>query len=181
MDGYRTLLVAMRVLDQDEANQFVTECTLAESDVANKDEKLDQVYDKWERELSLLGATVLEDRLQENVQNTIQSLHQADIKVWVLTGDKLETAESIGYSSKLLTLNMEVLRCRDAEDVRLLFNRDCASKHESEVLSGMKKALVIESEALKVILSDGDLKIQRYFLKITKTFETVICCRVSPR
>lgn len=45
----------------------MTECTLAESDVANKDEKLEKVYDKWERELSLLGATVLEDRLQENV------------------------------------------------------------------------------------------------------------------
>lgn len=54
---------------------------------------------------------------------------------------------------------MEVLKCRDAEDVKDLFNRDCASKHESEILNGVKKALVIESEALKVILSNDDLKI----------------------
>lgn len=53
----------MRVLDAEEANEFVTECSLAESDIINKDEKLNQVYDKWERDLTLLGATVLEDRL----------------------------------------------------------------------------------------------------------------------
>ena len=57
----------MRVLDAEEANEFVTECSLAESDIINKDEKLNQVYDKWERDLTLLGATVLEDRLQDNV------------------------------------------------------------------------------------------------------------------
>ena len=74
-DGYRTLLVAMRVLDADEAEQFITECSLAESDIANKETKLAEVYDKWERDLSLLGATVLEDRLQENVESTIQALH----------------------------------------------------------------------------------------------------------
>lgn len=136
MDGYRTLLVAMRVLDADEAEQFTTECSLAESDILNKETKLQQVYDKWERELSLLGATVLEDRLQENVQSTIQALHQADIKVWVLTGDKLETAESIGYSSKLLNLGMDVLHCRDADDVRRLFNREQASQQEADILSG---------------------------------------------
>jgi magnesium-transporting ATPase (P-type) len=136
MDGYRTLLVAMRVLDADEAEQFMTECSLAESDILNKETKLQQVYDKWERELSLLGATVLEDRLQENVQSTIQALHQADIKVWVLTGDKLETAESIGYSSKLLNLGMDVLHCRDADDVRRLFNREQASQQEADILSG---------------------------------------------
>ena len=181
MDGYRTLLVAMRVLDADEATQFATECAKAESDIEKKDENLAKVYDKWERELSLLGATVLEDRLQENVQSTIESLHQADIKVWVLTGDKLETAESIGFSSKLLTLGMDIMRCRNEEDVKDLFNRDSATKNEADILSGQKKALIIESEALKLILSNDNLKVQRYFLKITKTLETVICCRVSPR
>lgn len=100
----------------------MSECEKAEADLKNKDKRLAEIYDQWERNLSLLGATVLEDRLQDKVQQTIQSLHQADIKVWVLTGDKLETAESIGFSSKLLTLEMEILRCRDEEDIKVLFN-----------------------------------------------------------
>lgn len=80
------------------------------------------MYDKWERNLQLLGATVLEDRLQDQVPETIHALHEADIKVWVLTGDKLETAESIGFSSKLLSSDMEIVRCRDQADILEQFN-----------------------------------------------------------
>jgi P-type E1-E2 ATPase len=65
----------------------------------------------------LLGATVVEDRLQDKVPETIEALRNGDIKVWVLTGDKLETAESIGFSSRLLTPEMEIMRCRNLEDV----------------------------------------------------------------
>ncbi|KAJ0525871.1 putative P-type phospholipid transporter [Helianthus annuus] len=56
--------------------------------------------------LSLLGASAIEDRLQKGVPEAIESLRKANIKVWVLTGDKQETAISIGYSSKLLTSKM---------------------------------------------------------------------------
>ena len=67
--------------------------------------------------MTLIGATVVEDRLQDDVPETIQALHQADIKVWVLTGDKLETAESIGFSSRLLNEHMNVIRIRTNEDI----------------------------------------------------------------
>ena len=76
---------------------------------------------------------------------------------------------------------MDVLHCRDADDVKRLFKREQASQQEADILSGQQKALIIESEALKLILSGEDLKLQRYFLKITKNFETVVCCRVSPK
>lgn len=65
----------------------------------------------------MLGATVVEDRLQDKVPETIEALRNGDIKVWVLTGDKLETAESIGFSSKLITSDMEIIRCRNLEDL----------------------------------------------------------------
>lgn len=71
----------------------------------------------------MLGATVLEDRLQDKVSETIAALHTADIKVWMLTGDKLETAESIGFSSKLLTPDMEITRCREFDDMMDAFNK----------------------------------------------------------
>jgi len=48
------------------------------------------------------GATGIEDRLQENVPETIQALRRAGMQVWVLTGDKPETAINIAYSCKLL-------------------------------------------------------------------------------
>jgi phospholipid-transporting ATPase len=59
-----------------------------------------------ERNIHILGATGIEDKLQDGVPEAIESLRQADIKVWILTGDKQETAISIGYSCKLLTNDM---------------------------------------------------------------------------
>ena len=100
--------------------------------------------------------------------------------MWVLTGDKLETAESIGFSCKLLTREMEIFRCRSEEDVKALFNRENAKQNEIDIINGKKKALIIEADALKIVLEKDNLKIQRWFLKISKSLETVICCRVSP-
>lgn len=62
-----------------------------------------KVEDKWERGLHLIGATAIEDRLQDQVPETIEFMRNANIKVWVLTGDKVDTAKNIGYSCKLLT------------------------------------------------------------------------------
>lgn len=115
--GYRTLLVGMRVLDEQEVHEFLKEVDAAEADINQRAKLLDELYDKWERDLQLIGATVLEDRLQDQVPETIQAMHEADIKVWVLTGDKLETAESIGFSSKLLTADMDIVRCRTHADI----------------------------------------------------------------
>ena len=71
--------------------------------------------------LSLLaGASGIEDRLQDGVQETIQSLRKAGMKVWVLTGDKKETAINIGYSSKLLTQDTEVLNLNAKSEVSKL-------------------------------------------------------------
>lgn len=62
---------------------------------------LEEVHEELERDFFLLGATGLEDKLQDQVPEVIEDLRRADIKVWMLTGDKLETAENIGFSSKL--------------------------------------------------------------------------------
>lgn len=63
---------------------------------------MSRVEDKFERELTLVGATAIEDRLQDQVPETIEFMRNAGIKVWVLTGDKVDTAKNIGYSCKLL-------------------------------------------------------------------------------
>lgn len=117
--GYRTLLIAVRLLERHEVDDFLMCLAKAESDFsADRAQRLRNVYDQLESELFLLGATVVEDRLQDNVPETIEALHDADIKLWVLTGDKLETAESIGFSSSLLNPSMTIFRCTKASDIK---------------------------------------------------------------
>ena len=89
----------------------------AEKDVMNRDKLLAQIYDDFEKGLVLLGATAVEDRLQENVPATIHDLQDAGIKIWMLTGDKLETAENIGHSCKLLTKDMVVWKISNQKEV----------------------------------------------------------------
>ena len=109
--------MGMRVLDESEYNAFAHECAEAEKDIMQRDKNLAQIYDRFERGLVLLGATAVEDRLQDNVPQTINDLQEAGIKIWMLTGDKLETAENIGYSCKLLKNEMVVWKISTQKDV----------------------------------------------------------------
>ena len=68
--------------------------------------------EELETDLFLLGATALEDKLQEGVPEAIEDFRQAGIKVWMLTGDKLETAENIGYSSKMFNEKMHIFKLK---------------------------------------------------------------------
>ncbi len=74
--------------------------------VTNRDEEVAKVNEEIERDLVLVGSTAIEDKLQDGVPETIRFIREAGIKVWVLTGDKVETAINIGYSSKLLDNHM---------------------------------------------------------------------------
>jgi phospholipid-transporting ATPase len=98
----------------------------------------------------------------------------------MLTGDKLETAESIGFSTRLLTPNMEIIRCSTKEHVELAFNKEKTDENYQLIADGVKISIIIEAKALDSILSDETFVNKRWFLKIAKTAETVICCRVSP-
>ena len=74
--------------------------------IQNRDKAMQKLQAEIERDCSLVGATAIEDKLQDDVGNTIKYLKNAGIKVWVLTGDKVETAINIGFSCQLLTPNL---------------------------------------------------------------------------
>lgn len=81
--------------------------------------KVEEASNLIERKLKLIGATAIEDKLQEGVPETIAALLKADINVWVLTGDKQETAINIGYSCKLIVQGMPlIILNEDGLDVR---------------------------------------------------------------
>ena len=76
-------------------------------EIVNKDEKVEAVQSEIESGMLLVGSTAIEDKLQENVKDTIEAFKETGIKVWVLTGDKVQTAVNIGYSCGLLNNDME--------------------------------------------------------------------------
>jgi phospholipid-transporting ATPase len=105
-EGLRTLVCGYRELTEDEYYSWLCELQKAKTSFENREELVEDCFDRIERDLCLLGATAIEDRLQDGVPDTIANLAIAGISIWVLTGDKVETAINIGRSCKLLTPSM---------------------------------------------------------------------------
>ncbi|KAI9179525.1 phospholipid transporting ATPase [Blastocladiella emersonii ATCC 22665] len=108
-DGLRTLCMAYRVVDEETFAAWHARYQEAALLAVGRDEAMDQVADDLEQGLTLLGATAIEDKLQDQVPETIQKLIAAGIKIWVLTGDKVETAITIGFSCNLLERDMTMI------------------------------------------------------------------------
>lgn len=102
-EGLRTLCLASRDLDEQFFNDWKQRHQEAAVALQDRDERLDAIYEEIERDMTLLGVTAIEDKLQDGVPRAISNLMLAHIKIWVLTGDKQETAINIGYSCQLLT------------------------------------------------------------------------------
>lgn len=104
--GLRTLCLAKKELKEEVYEKWQKEFHQAVTSIEDREERVDRCYEDIEQDLQLLGATAIEDKLQDNVPQTIANLIAANIKVWVLTGDKQETAINIGYSCELLNDEM---------------------------------------------------------------------------
>lgn len=202
-EGLRTLCIAQRELPWSDYLKWNEKYDLAAASVTNREEQLDEVADAIERELVLLGGTAIEDRLQDGVPDSIALLAEAGIKLWVLTGDKVETAINIGFSCNLLNNEMELLVIKHAgEDVEEFGNspgeivENLVTKYlrekfnmngSEEELANVKKVhdvpkgefgVIIDGDALKLALINEDMK--RKFLLLCKNCKAVLCCRVSP-
>ena len=101
--GLRTLMIAYRRIRQEDYDSWVNKLHEDELNIQNKHKLIERLYDIIENNLFLIGGTVVEDKLQDKVPETIKELRSAGIKIWVLTGDKLDTAENIGHSCNLLS------------------------------------------------------------------------------
>ncbi|XP_008579413.1 PREDICTED: probable phospholipid-transporting ATPase IK [Galeopterus variegatus] len=114
----RTLCLAYKEVDEDVYQEWRQRHQEASILLQNRAQALHQVYNEMEQNLKLLGVTAIEDRLQDGVPDTIKCLKKGNIKVWVLTGDKQETAVNIGFACELLSENMLILE--EKEIVRIL-------------------------------------------------------------
>lgn len=192
-EGLRTLCIAQRILSEEEYQDWNRKHELAAAAIQDREEKLEEVSDMIERDLTLLGGTAIEDRLQEGVPDTIALLAEAGIKLWVLTGDKVETAINIGFSCNLLNNDMELIILK-VEDNQLSTAEAELDKHlatfnmtgSDDDLKAAKKnheppapthALVIDGDSLKLVIHED---LRQKFLLLCKNCKSVLCCRVSP-
>ncbi|EGW31952.1 uncharacterized protein SPAPADRAFT_152194 [Spathaspora passalidarum NRRL Y-27907] len=136
-EGLRTLCIAVRELSWEQYTEWNRRHQIAASSLEDRDDKMEVVADSIERELTLLGGTAIEDRLQDGVPDAISILAEAGIKLWVLTGDKVETAINIGFSCNLLGNEMELLVIKtgySAEDTNRLGIRFPSGAGEQQVV-----------------------------------------------
>lgn len=192
-EGLRTLCIAQRELGEKEYQDWNREHELAAAAIQDREDKLEAVSDLIERDLMLLGGTAIEDRLQEGVPDTIALLAEAGIKLWVLTGDKVETAINIGFSCNLLNNDMELIVFK-IEDEQVSTAEAELDKHlasfkltgsDAELKAAKKNheppapthAIVIDGDSLKLVLDDS---LRQKFLLLCKECKSVLCCRVSP-
>jgi phospholipid-transporting ATPase len=108
-DGLRTLVLACKDLTPSEYEEWKEIFVQASNSIDNREERVEAACEIIENDLLLIGCTAIEDKLQDEVPETIYYLLEAGIKLWVLTGDKQETAINIGYSSRLLTGHMDLI------------------------------------------------------------------------
>ena len=116
--GLRTLLIASKEISEDEYHEWQIKYLKAATS-ENKEKEMNRVAEQLEVEFDLIGSTAIEDKLQEDVGQTIYDIRQAGIKVWVLTGDKVETAMNIGHACRLLEseMNMFLIQKMDRKGV----------------------------------------------------------------
>ncbi|GCC31931.1 phospholipid-transporting ATPase VD isoform X2 [Chiloscyllium punctatum] len=195
-EGLRTLCIAKKVMNDSEYSKWLQFHLLAETSIDNQEELLFESALKLETNLTLLGATGIVDRLQEGVPETIMALRKAKIKIWVLTGDKQETAVNIAYASKLLerkdhifTLNTQNKElCEDMINTIMAEIREKATAerntsdvncHPASSASETKPhiGLVIDGKTLEFVLHES---LQDRFLELTQRCRAVICCRSTP-
>ena len=181
-EGLRTLCLAMREVPDQEFREWQQIFDKAATTVGgNRTEELDKAAEIIEHDFYLLGATAIEDRLQDGVPETIHTLQTAGIKVWVLTGDRQETAINIGMSCKLISEDMTLLVVN--EDNATATRDNLTKKLEavrSQAASGAESdalALIIDGKSLTFALEKD---MEKLFLDLAVMCKAVICCRVSP-
>ncbi|EAS06174.1 phospholipid-translocating P-type ATPase, flippase family protein (macronuclear) [Tetrahymena thermophila SB210] len=175
--GLRTLLLAQRELTQQEFDNWDARYKQASSSLQNREERMNTLMDEIEQNLEIVGATAIEDKLQDDVEGTISCLKEAGILFWILTGDKKETAINIGLSTKVLETTDKVI-CIDNQDTPLLKQMEDMLL---EVSSNKKQTycLVVTGEMLTIILEEKELSSK--LISIGSKCKSVIACRVSPK
>ncbi|XP_051828748.1 phospholipid-transporting ATPase FetA-like [Antechinus flavipes] len=202
-DGLRTLAVAFRELDEETFQSWSRKHYEASISLEDREEKLGLVYEEIEKDMMLLGATAIEDKLQDGVPETIAILIKANINLWILTGDKQETAVNIAYACNMLSDDMDDVFIINAKDSSMVLQELRSARNKmkpgslletdpvtaflartkrknfimpEEVATG-SFGLVINGHSLAHAL-EKNMEVE--LLRTACMCKSVICCRVTP-
>ncbi|KAJ8484569.1 hypothetical protein OPV22_017054 [Ensete ventricosum] len=188
--GLRTLVIGMRDLSGREFENWKACYNIASTSLSGRADLLGDIAIQVESDLRILGATGIEDKLQQGVPEAIESLREAGIRVWVLTGDKQETAISIGYSCKLISDNMSQIiinshskeSCKQSlEDAITMCENLTISRTQTDGGSNASAivpvALIIDGPTLVHIL---ETELEDGLYRAATSCDVVLCCRVAP-
>ncbi|KAI9306313.1 protein transporter [Cunninghamella echinulata] len=170
-EGLRTLVVAKKKLSEEAYEEFKSRYHEAEVALHDRNSLKQAVIEGiLETDLELLGLTGVEDKLQDGVKNTLEQMRNAGLKIWMLTGDKIETATCIAVSSKLVSRNQNI------HQVSKLKSYIEAMDEIDNLQSKTDSCLVIDGESLQLCLESC----QEDFIEIATRLPVVVCCRCSP-
>lgn len=175
-EGLRTLLYAYRFLGEEEYATWKKGYLDATTSLVDRTRLIEEAGDRIEQDLELTGATAIEDKLQQGVPEAIDKLRRAKIKMWMLTGDKRETAINIGHSCRLIkdystvtVLDHESGEVEQSIGAAILAINNGEVAHSVIVIDGQTLAQINEIEPLKLLFYD-----------LAILADSVICCRASP-
>lgn len=175
MQGLRTLDVAFKVIDdcQDWISKYSdVKCTPSK----DQKEKLEALAEEIEKDIWLLGITAVEDRLQKHVPKAIQEFNEAGIHVWMITGDKLETAENIAYTCNMLNRDWNMYCVRNTSNIK-----ERLESIEKDIINAKSSCkdigIIIEGDALAVAIESH----RKLLYSICKRAKGVVCCRATPK
>ncbi|KAI8982002.1 phospholipid-translocating P-type ATPase [Mycotypha africana] len=170
-EGLRTLVVAKKNLSEESYQEFTEKYHEAEVSLDDrKAMKQEVVANLLEANLELLGLTGVEDKLQEGVKNTLEQMRNAGLRIWMLTGDKIETATCIAISSKLISRNQGIHTV-----ARLKTSMEAADEIDN-LRHKTDNCLVIDGESIQLCLDNFIDE----FIEIVTLLPVVVCCRCSP-
>lgn len=174
-EGLRTLLYAQRFIPESEYQEWKATYDEATTSLHDRQDRIEAAGEMIEQSLDLVGATAIEDKLQKDVPETIDRLRRANIKVWMLTGDKRETAINIAHSARI---------CRPGSDIYILDTTKGALETQLTTLmedlqaGSIHSVVVIDGQTLSTVEKSDELSKQFYDVMIRA--DSVICCRASP-
>ena len=183
--GLRTLVLTQKLLSQEEFDKWNLEYNEAITSMDNRKEKIAQAVSKLENNMDFLCVTGVEDLLQDDVATTIDNLRNAGMKVWMLTGDKVETATCISISAGIKSKNQKLFTIR-YDDLSDYDDRDNTQKKIQKLkeLFGEYNKKIMTDPHLFIIDGDSlDLALkhcEEEFFKTSMQALSVVCCRCSP-
>ena len=170
IEGLRTLVITEKHLTEEEYDTWKLSYEAATQSMSNRQANIRKTIESLEHNMRFLGITGVEDKLQEDVRNTLENLRNAGIKVWMLTGDKIETAITIAISTGIKSARQGVFIMKELTDLMEITNKlNTFSRFEDHVL-------VIDGTTLDVALNSC----YRLFFESTSKAPSVVCCRCSP-